>query len=99
GDGEDLALLLPLDEPPAQLARAVEGAVEHDLHDRVEGVRGQVLGKGEEVAGRVVDELTERSEVALAGVTGRPHGLRVADVAGSGGRRAGGGLDGSQRCR
>jgi hypothetical protein len=81
-DREDLALLLPLDEPAADFARAVEAAVEDDLHDGVERVGGEVLRGGEEIAGRVVDELVGRTELPFQRVEGARDRFGLADVGG-----------------
>ena len=99
-DRQDLALLLAVDQAAAQLARAVEGPVEDDLHHRVEGVGGEVLRRGQEVAGRVVDELVGRAQLRLQRRrSARAHGLRLADVGGGEGGLSAGGADGADRLR
>ena len=96
-DGQHLALLLALDEAPADLAGAVERPVEHDAHHRVKGVGGQVLGRREEVPGRVVDHLVHGTQLALHGVHRGADGVGVTDVAGHGGRAASRLADGPRR--
>ena len=80
-DREDLALLLAFDETPPHLAGAVEGAIEDDLHDGVEGVRRKVFGGRQEVSGGVVHELVDSSQLLLDGIDGGVHCLGVADIA------------------
>src|ERR1700694_3113799 len=41
--------------------RHIERAVEHDVGDRVEAVRREVLGRADEIAGGVVDQAGQRS--------------------------------------
>ena len=69
-----------LEAPPAELARAVEGAVEHDVGHRAPGVGAHVLGGYGEVAGRVVDQHLGQVPVLLDGIESRRHALGAADV-------------------
>jgi len=58
-DRHHIAALLGGDPAAADGMRHIEGAVHHDVGDRIETARGQVLGTRDEIAGGVVDEIGE----------------------------------------
>jgi hypothetical protein len=66
----------------ADRERAEHGAVENRPHDRVEAVRGQVLGGDKKIAGRVVDETVDLSEPSRREGDERVDLSRFADVGG-----------------
>ena len=57
----------------------IEGAVHHDIGDRIETPRRQILAARDEIAGGVVDEIGERP-VGKDRVDHLVDRLRVADV-------------------
>ena len=63
-DRHDRAAAAARDHVPADRARAVEAAVQHDADDRVPAVGRQILGLADEVAGGVVDQDVDAAEVA-----------------------------------
>ena len=60
-DRNHAAAVLARDPALADGMGDVEGAVHHDIGDRVEAARRQVLGARDEVAGGVVDEPRQRT--------------------------------------
>ena len=62
-DRDDRAAASLMDHLPADRARAVERAVQHDADDRVPSVGREILGAADEVARGVVDEDVDVPEV------------------------------------
>src|SRR5690606_25359236 len=79
-DVEDRSAAAAADHVAPDGEGRVEGAVEHRLHHGVERVGREVLGGGEEVAGRVVDEDVDPAEPVDHGGGERLDLIEVPDV-------------------
>ncbi len=59
---QNRAAAFGLDHPLADGARTVKRSVEHDADDRVPSVHGELIGRHDEISGRIVDEEIDRAE-------------------------------------
>ena len=84
-DVDDLRVVAAaVDHAAGELSRAVERPVEDDPDDGPPAVRRELLGPHVEVAGRVVDERRDRTELRFGDVEGLGDGVRLAHVRGNG---------------
>ena len=79
-DRHDGAAAALRDHAPADGARAVIAAVQHDADDGVPAVRREILGAAHEVAGGVVDEQIDAAALGDRAFDHRVHRGGIADV-------------------
>lgn len=94
---EDHAPVAAVDHRTPHGARQIEAAVEHDVRYGGEGFLGQLLGRPDEVAGRVVDQNVDSPEPFLEPPHRATHTVHVTHVAGGGDHVATGGRFGLER--
>ncbi len=67
--------------PLAHVQGDIRRAVEHDIHNRSESIRGEPLGGGDEVSSSIANNDSRQPELGHALVDGGSNGRRVANVA------------------